>query len=76
MARDDTARDFDCETSLLDRRSDLQLAGARPATVGGAEAAAGTPAVSSSDTLSDVAIETQHIAAGTGAFSPEVQYGS
>ncbi|WP_135825974.1 hypothetical protein [Halorussus ruber] len=75
MARDDTARDFDCETAL-DRRSDLQLAGAPPATVGGAETAAGTPAVSSSGTLSDFAIETQRTAAGTGASSSEVQYGS
>jgi hypothetical protein len=76
MARDDTARDSDCETSPLDRRSDLQLAGTPAATVAGAEAAAGTPAVSSSDTLSVSAGETHRLSVETGSAAVEVQDGS
>ena len=74
MARDDTARDFDSETSLLDRRSYRKLAGASAATVAGAETAAGTAAASGR--LSVSAGETQRISLGDGTRAVEVQYGS
>jgi hypothetical protein len=57
MARDDTARDSDCESSLLDRHSYLKLAGATAATVAGAE----TAASGSDDTISVSAGETRRI---------------
>ncbi|WP_276301488.1 hypothetical protein [Halorussus lipolyticus] len=68
MARDDTARDSDSASSLLDRRSYLKLAGATAATVAGAGAAAsaGTAAAASADTISVSAGETRRITVSDG----------
>ncbi|MFC7079037.1 polysaccharide lyase [Halorussus caseinilyticus] len=48
MARDETARESESETSLLDRRSYLQLAGAAAASVAGLNAASSASSAASS----------------------------
>jgi hypothetical protein len=69
MARDDTARNSNRESSLLDRRSYLKLAGATAATAAGAGAAASAGAASY-DIISVSAGETRRISVGD-AFAVE-----
>ncbi|WP_137287220.1 hypothetical protein [Halorussus salinisoli] len=65
MARDETARDSESETALLDRRSYLRLAGAAAAAVAGAGMATSTEAASN-DTITVPAGETRRISVGDG----------
>ncbi|WP_158056471.1 right-handed parallel beta-helix repeat-containing protein [Halorussus halophilus] len=66
MARDDTARENESESSLLDRRSYLKLAGAAAASVAAAGVSSNSAKAASYETIEVSAGSTERIEVGPG----------
>lgn len=66
MARDDTAHENDSESSLLDRRSYLKLAGAAAASVAAAGVSSSSAKAASYETIEVPAGSTKRIEVGSG----------